>query len=332
MTRLSRSALVALLCATALVAGSVEAFASTGKNNGDSSTSNASGDGTSYQVHVSYTHRGNADGDGSTPAKSSDVNFTPPSCWYTSFTPDQFKAEIDRRYISAGQERADTVYNYYNQVQSQMNEIKYHQGDDGSWWVLTWDESQIDNPNALCPYDTGWMWEPPATPPKGAISPQVLAQAAYGQMKLPTKGVELSPKSENQKVNLPTYVNFKQADAQVSVTAQLTEPNGTNVAATVVAQPYSLHVDAGTQFASPGSCDYTFTRSGTGSSLDTSGAACNITYTKASAGTYPFTAEMTWRVWWTPTADVQPAGTGMPDGFSEFPEPVTVQEIQSVNR
>ncbi len=333
--RTGRAVVVALVCALALGAGNVESFADNTRGNGDSTgtgQSTASGGGTSYQVHVSYTHRGNGEGDGSTPVTSSDANFSPPVCWYTSFTPDEFKDEIDRRYIAAGQEGAGTVYTYYNEVQSDMNDIKYHKGDDGSWWVLTWDDNALNEPGATCPYSTGWMWEPPADPPQGAISPEVLAKAAYGQLKLPTKGVKLSPQPGNQKVNLPTYVDFKETDAQVSVTAQLTEPNGDAVAATVVAQPYSLHVEAGTQYASPQSCDYRFSQSGTGASLDTSGASCNVTYTKASSGNYTFTAAMTWKVWWTPTADVQPAGTALPDGMSQSEQPVTVEEIQTVNR
>lgn len=334
--RLSRGVVVILTCVSALAAAD-GAWANTGKGYGDSgssssSDSGATGDGTSYQVHVKYTHRGTSDGDGAAPVTSSDANFSPPVCWYTSFTPDQFHAEIDRRYDEAGQEGAGTVSDYYNQVQSDMSDIKYHKGDKGSWWVLTWDDNALNEPGATCPYNTGWIWEPPADPPEGAISPQVLAQAAYGQLKLPTKGVELSPKPGNQKVNLPTYVDFKEADAQVSVTAQLTEPNGDTVAATVVAQPYSLHVEAGTRYASPESCDYRLGQSGEGASLDSSGAACNITYTKASAGTYTFTAAMTWRVSWTPTAEVRPDGTPLPDGRSDSDQPVTVEEIQTVNR
>jgi hypothetical protein len=37
-------------------------------------------------------------------------------------------------------------------------------------------------------------------------------------------------------------------------------------------------------------------------------------------------------VWWTPTADVEPNGTALPDGLSPYKAPVTVEEIQSVNR
>jgi enoyl reductase len=320
------------LCLAAVAVGPTQASANTGKDNSGSTntTTDSGGQGTSYHVRVSYTHRGA--GRGAVAATSSDEGFAPPVCWYTSFTPDQFKDEIDRRYVAAGQEGADTVSDYYNEVQSDMTAIKYHKGDKGSWWVLTWDDAQLNRPDATCPYTEGWMWEPPAKAPAGAITPAVLAQAAYGQLTLPKEGVALSPAAANQKVNLPTYVRLRQAHAQVSVTAQLTEPGGEVVAATVVAQPYRLRVDAGTQYASPGSCTYDVPAGAKGGALDTAHAECNITYTKASSGTYPFTAATTWRVWWTPTADVQPDGTALPDGLSQDEQDVTVQEIQSVNR
>ena len=162
------------------------------------------------------------------------------------------------------------------------------------------------------------------------ISPAVLAKAAYGQMTLPTKGVTLSPVPQNQKVNLATYVSFRQALTPVSVTAQLDA-----VVATVVAVPSSLHVDAGTSYAQPASCDYTFADSGGGYTVNSADADCNITYRKATAAgsTYPLRVEITWRVTWTPTATPQPgAGQQLPTGYSDSDQPVTVQEIQAVNR
>ena len=281
-----------------------------------------------YYANVSYTHRG--EGDSPQPVKYSGT-FTPPVCWYTAMTPDQMRTEIKRRYNEAGQKNEGTVYNFYNDQNNQMEDSDhYHQGKDGSWWVLTWDQTQLDAGNYNCPYSDGYFWRGPTDPPAGRITPEVLAQAAYGQMKLPSKGVSLSPAPDNQKVNLPTYVGFQGAGAaQVSVTAQLTEPDGQVVAATVVAQPSSLQVNAGTPFAQPGSCTYAVGAA----ALDTAGAACNITYNKATSGSgYPFSADMTWQVWWTPTATVQPAGTALNPGFSEYRVPVTVQEIQTVNR
>ncbi|WP_329134812.1 hypothetical protein OG552_19965 [Streptomyces sp. NBC_01476] len=330
-TRSSRCSVVAVACAALLSLAIGTASAGDGVDQGDSKTTDTGGDGTTYYSHVTYTHRGGgAPGDDSKPVRSSNVNWTPPVCWYESMTPEEFKSEIDRRYISAGQSRADTVANYYNQVQSKMNEIKYHQGDDGSWWVLAWDQHALErNDTPLCPYNEGWLWQGPNDPaPPLPVSPQVLAQAAYGQMTLPTRKVDLSPDAQNQKVNLPTYVSFDRALGQVSVTAQVGP-----VAATVVAVPYSLHVEAGTSYADPASCDYTFGDANGGYKVNSAGADCNITYRKATQGTtYPLRAEITWRVTWTPTADVQPGGTPMDDGFSDSQQDVQVQEIQTVNR
>jgi hypothetical protein len=313
-------------CVAVVTAGMTSASAGNGKT-GDSSSSSGGGDGTTYTVSVQYTHRG----EGGSPASVKYSGpFTPPVCWYTAMTPDQMRQEINRRYTQAGHDNASTVYNFYNDQNNEMeNDGHYHEGKDGSWWVLTWDQHQLDSGNAACPYDEGYFWRPPADPPAGRITPEILAQAAYGQMKLPSKGVTLSPAAQNQKVNLPTYVAFTQAAAQVSVTAQVTEPDGTVVAATVVAVPSSLHVDAGTEYATPGACDYTMT----GGQLNSAGGGCNITYTRASHGTYPFTADMTWKVSWTPTAEPELNGTPIqPDGFSESRQDVTVQEIQAVNR
>jgi enoyl reductase len=109
----------------------------------------------------------------------------------------------------------------------------------------------------------------------------------------------------------------------------LREPDGRVIAATVAASPSSLKVDAGTTWASPQSCTYQMSDA----TLNSSGASCNITYRKSSnGGTYPFTSDLTWNVWWTPTDVAQDNGAQLPQGFSEYPEAVTVQEIQAVNR
>lgn len=330
---LARGAIVAGACAAILVAVSTGASAFNGGKPVATSTTDTGGDGDTYYSHVTFTQRGGTDAeDNSQPVTSSDVNFAPPVCWYESMTPAEFEAEIDRRYNEAGKENAGTVYDYYNQVQSDMNEIKYHQGDDGSWWVLAWDEDALNSGNhAPCAYDTGWLWQPAGTPaPEGELTPEILSQAAYGRMKLPTRKVTLSPVAANQKVNLPTYVSFTAAIPEVSVTARLA-----TVAATVVAVPYSLRVEAGTSYAAPASCDYTFTPSGGGYAVNSADAACNVTYQKATApgSTYPLTAQITWHVTWTPTATPQPGvGEGMPDGTSQSQQAVTVQEIQTVNR
>lgn len=290
----------------------------------------AGSDSSRLYADVHWTKRGIPKGGGSQPIASSNANWSPPVCWYKSFTPEQFEAEIERRYIEAGQANAGTVYNYYYEIQSQMNEIDYHKGDHGSWWVLEWNPSVEISPGSICPYDTGWLWQGPADPaPPAPVTPEILAQAAYGETRLPMRTVALSPRADNQKVNLATYVKFAEAIPEVSVTASLD-----GVSATVVAVPYSLHIDAGTPYASPTSCDYTFAQSGGGYTVDSSDAGCNVTYRKATAAssTYELQARITWRVSWTPTAEPQPGGTPLDDGYSTYPQPVRVQEIQAVNR
>ncbi|MFC4030141.1 hypothetical protein ACFO3J_01490 [Streptomyces polygonati] len=278
-----------------------------------------------------YTSGGSASKGNTQPIASSDADFKPPVCWYKSFTPAQFEAELQRRYYAAGNDHADTIYNYYYGIRSQMEGIKYHQGDEGSWWVLEYNDSYMNDPTAVCPYQQGWMWQGPGDPaPPAPITPEMLAQAAYKELKLPVPAVKLSPAAQNQKVNLATYVSFGDALGYASLTANLE-----NVWATVVAVPSSLHIDAGTSYASPESCDYVFTPTAGGYSVNSSDASCNITYRKATAvgSTYRMQAQMTWTVTWTPTQAAEPGrGQGLAPGYSTSPQPVTVQEIQTVNR
>lgn len=326
---LSRVAAVTLMCAGALLADPRLATAGNGKTGSNDGSSDASKEGSSYVVSVSYTHQ--SGGQDSSPMRSSDANYSPPVCWYTAMTPDQMRAEIKRRFYGAGADGSGTTYEFYNNENNRMEDDgHYNDGKDGSWWVLTWDKDRLDAGDYNCPYDAGYFWRNPGDPPAGAITPEVLAGAAYKALKLPPKAVTLSPNAGNQKVNLPTWVTFKGNGVQEWITASLREPNGQVVAATVVAVPHSLQVDAGTKWASPSSCTYQVN----GGTLDSSDAGCNITYRRSSKGsTYRFTSDMTWTVTWTPTLTPQPgAGTHLPDGLSEYPEDVTVQEIQAVNR
>lgn len=329
--RLARTAILLLTCLSAFTLGITAASAGDGKNGGGSTTTTAGSDPAKLYSKVTYTHRGTSTGDGSQPITSSNANWSPPVCWYEGFTPAEFEAELQRRYDDAGNSHQGTVYDYYWQIRSQMEAIHYHQGDPGSWWVLTYNPSFKDDFTAVCPYDDGWLWAGPNDPPPPApVTPEMLARAAYKETRLPTRKVALSPAAGNQKVNLATYVKFADAIPLVSVTASLA-----GVSATVVAVPDSLHVDAGTSYASPTSCDYKFAPSGAGYVVDSSDAGCNVTYRKATAAgsTYTFQAQITWRVSWTPTAEPQLAGgTRLDDGYSTSPQAVTVEEIEAVNR
>ncbi|MFJ5614122.1 hypothetical protein ACIQCJ_32685 [Streptomyces sp. NPDC093221] len=282
---------------------------------------------------VSLGGTGYTGGNGTQPITSSNANWSPPDCWYEAFTPDEFEAVLDERYYAAGNRNAGSVYNYLYGVRSDMTAIKYHRGDDGSWWLLVYNRDLPENTAGSCTLSDGWKWVDAGNPPPpGAITAEQLSQVAYAATKLPARKVTLSPGANNQKVNLATYVKFADALPQVYVTAQVPHPP---VAATVVAQPYALHVEAGTSYASPQSCDYVFKRVGNQYNIDTEGSGCNITYRKATAagGAYTLRAQITWKVHWTATADQNgPVAGPMDDGYTTSEQDVTVQEIQAVNR
>jgi enoyl reductase len=277
---------------------------------------------------------GSSDGGDAKPLVSSDAKWTAPPCWYEPyFTPDEFKAYIQAKYDEAGQSGADTVYDYYYQVMQEMEAIHYHDGDDGKWWMLVMNDHMPEGSTASCPAQVGWQWVDAQNPaPAGnSITPEMLSQVAYGATKLPSRKVKLSPAAANQVVNLATYAKFADPINRVWVTAQLANAG---IAATVVAVPDSLRIDAGTDDASPKSCTYDFTKSGNTYQVDTSKADCNITYRKStSGGSYTLTSRITWKVTWTATAtpDGATAGT-LPDGYSDSDQNVQVKEIQTVNR
>ena len=58
---------------------------------------------------------------------------------------------------------------------------------------------------------------------------------------------------------------------------------------------------------------------------------CGVTYRRSSGdGTFPLQATLTWKISWTGTGvnDEQP----LPDGSFGAQQPVTVREVQAVNR
>ncbi|MFI9104716.1 hypothetical protein ACIGXA_29805 [Streptomyces fildesensis] len=276
---------------------------------------------------------GSSDGGDAKPIVSSDANWTAPPCWYEPFySPDELEKYLQGMYDDAAKKNAGTVSTYYNFEMSEMSALKYHRGDDGKWWGLVQNRHLPPGQVGNCTLIQPWLWVGPATPPPPGtvITTKMLSEIAYGATKLPSRKVTLSPAALNQKVNLATYVKFDDPVNPVWVTAQL---QAANIAATVVAVPSALHIDAGTSYADPQSCNYTFTKSGATYQVNSSSAACNITYRKATTGGAPYTfkAQITWTVTWTPTATPQPgAGTGLPDGYSTSEQAVAVQEIEAV--
>ncbi|MEW1914416.1 hypothetical protein AB0442_39520 [Kitasatospora sp. NPDC085895] len=224
-------------------------------------------------------------------------------------------------------------------AQKQYDALKadgdFHRGQDGRWWGMVKTQKAWDLPvTTPCTQNPGIVWVPTGRPPAGilAVTPEMLSKLAYGATKLPPPTVKLSPAADKQTVNLPTYITFDRPLQPVSVTASLTY-SGVNIAASTLAVPVSLRIDAGTNYASPASCTYNFAKSGSGYQVDSSGADCNITYQRSSrGGTYPLTAQVTWKVTWTPSSNPYGAPANpLPNGLTGgTPQDVVVKEIQTI--
>ena len=335
--------LVAALAVGAL-ASAPAAWAGSGTNDGGNTTSTnppsgsppAGSSGGQIDVHVqTHTHYdGGTPSQGTRPLKSVDSNWTPPGCWFEPrFTPEQYQT-----YYRDGMKGWSTGKQYVQPHWDQLEKEHYNQGKDGLWWQITY------NPDMSAAYDLDHcfsyaepeVWVPTGdpAPPQGVPRPVDLKDVAYSQTSLPDPPVQLSPVPLNQTVNLPTYVKFAGKFGRVYTTAEISAPQyGINVAATVVAVPTGLRVDAGTSDAQPSSCTYALTAAqGGGYQVDTSTDPCNVTYRRA--GSYTLHAELTWKVTWTPSADPNgpAAAPGLPDGLSYADVAVTTREIQTVVR
>lgn len=280
----------------------------------------------STQVQYKFGYHGSG-----TRMTSSRVTWSPPACWYEpTYTPDQMEKYLHDNYMA--EHIAQEVLG-----QDGQPGINYHTGEKGSWWKLTIpDEGRADQ----CQAEHSWLWvtpTTPSTPKQPVIDPKTLAGLAYNQTTLPAPPVELRPDAANQLVNLDTELTFGSALKRVWTTAELDNPAlGVDVAATTVAVPVRLRVDAGTDEADPRTCTYDLTAKGGTYGVDTRHDACNVTYRKASpAGGYPLTASIVWKVTWTPSSnpDGPPeAVPPLPNGESTTSVPVTVRENEAVNR
>lgn len=264
---------------------------------------------------------------------SSGGSWDPPACWYEpQYTPEQFDAAFQALLKTLSGANGTAAQQQYDALKADHD---FHRGEDGLWWGMVKTKKAWDLPNtAPCTQSPGVQWVPTGKPPAGmlAVTPQMLSKLAYGATKLPPPMVKLSPAPDKQTVNLATFVSFNQPLKPVSVTASL-DYAGVRIAASTLAVPTSLRVDAGTDDASPRTCTYQFTQSGSGYQVDSSTSSCNITYQRSSrGGTYPLTAEVTWHVSWTASKDpyATPANP-LPDGLTGgAPQNVVVREIQTV--
>ncbi|KAB1144177.1 hypothetical protein F7R91_22735 [Streptomyces luteolifulvus] len=299
----------------------------TGGTQPDQDSGADSGSGT-IGAHIRISQSKTGSSGSSSNATSSNANWKPPVCWYEPmYSPEEYEKFIKDAYGGAQKPAADYA--------KKRDEQKYHKGDDGLWWQVKF---RNDTYTEACPVTTD-NWEifvPPADPQPdpNKLTPEILSELAYNSTKLPTPPVVLSPSADRLIVNLGTRVKFAGDFDRVWTTASIGY-KGVAMAATTVATPVALKVDAGTADADPQTCTYDLVKGDGGYTVDSKDAGCNVTYRRSSGtGTYPFKASITWKVTWTDSADPdgparQPA---LPDGLSTFEQNVTVKEIQSVNR
>ncbi|MFD8737680.1 hypothetical protein ACFV06_22545 [Streptomyces sp. NPDC059618] len=271
-------------------------------------------------------------------------DWTPPACWYEPRSVAEFKKYVETMY-------EDTINtpgqaNYAKSAVGQFRDIykdgKYKdyngdKADEGNWWVAVQNPDRLDDPASMeCGELPFWVAnnDDPGVPQ--AVTPRILAEAAYNAIQLPATKVTLAPQ-DTTKVNLPTWAWLDKATFKdVSVTASL-DVAGLDISATTTAKPVALKLEPGTSdaetYPARGECRINDDHSiGTPYAKGNAGQTppCGITYLRSSGdGTYRLRATITWQITWTGTGA---AGGNLPDGTFGTTQDITVQEIQAVNR
>lgn len=326
-----------------------------GSDKGASTEQTGGGNGKGIYAAARITYSGSVAPNGGTGnVMSTNVNWTPPPCWYAPY----LGAKDFKKKMSADIERQMSAPGMGGHAGAALSELKRHYEDDYGWTDtpgykdynvdkdgegMFW--AAVENPNELdllkrnsCNALPFWVdnGEPPPPQYEQAITPQILAALAYQHMQLPDTEVSLAPE-QTTKVNLPTWAWLDKAVFdEVQATAALNVP-GFNLQATTTARPVSLTLEPGTDDAvtHPASGECTIDNDGSIGEPYARGKAdrtppCGITYLRSSGdGTYNLQATITWDISWTGTGG---AGGNLPDGTFGNGQAVTVQEIQSVNR
>ncbi|MFH8495456.1 hypothetical protein [Streptomyces coeruleorubidus] len=269
-------------------------------------------------------------------ALTSATSWTPPPCWYApKYTPEQLQKYLEPTWEagSTGYEwDAEQRNRYVNgQPYKDFNKDKTGKG-------YFWDSFvNKDFPPGWDSCDEEIFWvdqgDPPPADIENAVTPEILAELAYAEIRVPSTKVTLAP-AEATKVNLPTWSWLDDAQFKpVSVTASVPV---LDIQATATAEPVSLRIEPGTKdavtYPASGVCEINNGRIGEpyakGKADQT--PPCGVKYLRSSGdGTYPLQATVTWKIEWTGTGG---AGGDLPDGTFGATQDVVVQEIQSVNR
>lgn len=267
-------------------------------------------------------------------------NWTPPPCWYQpTYTPGQMKTSSETVWgeASPSPEWKNGQQDRYVNGKPYTNFNLDKQGK-GYFWAGYSPPENGGVPGAdSCKDEPFWVDKGQPAPPghKNAVTPEILAELAYAQIRIPQGKATTNPVAV-QTVNFPTWVWLDAATFHpVSVTAFLPDYG---ISATTTATPVSMHIDPGTSDATvyPASGDCPIDAKGNiGTPYtkgDTGDPPCAVTYLRSTRNTGPYQlkATVTWKISWIGTG--QPAPVALPDGTFGTPQDVTVQEIQTVNR
>ncbi|KAB1144180.1 hypothetical protein F7R91_22755 [Streptomyces luteolifulvus] len=356
-TTLSTStAALTLALSVLLLAEPAYAAEQTGNDKGASTDQGGGGDENGIYAAARVQYSGAvAKGGSSGNVTFSDVNWTPPPCWYAPYLgAEDFKEKMSKDIATAKNSPGGLT----GTPGAAIGEVERHYEDEYGWTDtpgyknynvenngkgMFW--AGVENPNEPDPLKRSsctdlpfWVDNGEAPPPQyeEAITPEMLAALAYQHMQLPDTEVTLAPKATT-KVNLPTWAWLDEAVFdEVQATAAINVP-GFNIQATTTAKPVSLKLEPGTEDAEtyPASGVCTINADGSigepfakGRSDET--PPCGLKYLRSSGdGTFKLRATITWEIAWTGTGG---AGGDLPNGTFGNSQDVTVQEIQAVNR
>ncbi|MFH8977143.1 hypothetical protein [Streptomyces sp. NPDC017890] len=327
-----------LVCAYALVAQT--AYADRGKHGSNGQTDQRAETGADGTVSVTvggvvFDRSKNGSG-GSAGALTSSTSWSPPPCWYgPKYTPEQLQKYLEPIWEagSTGHEWDAEQRQEYNADDEKKGFNKDKSGK-GYWWGSYVNESYPPGWDS-CDKDYFWVDTGDAPPPdvENALTPEILAELAYAEIRVPSTEVTLAP-AEATKVNLPTWAWLNGAEFRpVSVTASV---EAIGIEATATAEPVALEIEPGTPdalaYPASGVCGIEGGRIGEpyekGRADDT--PPCGVKYLRSSGdGTFPLQATVTWKIHWTGSGG---AGGDLPDGTFGATQDVVVQEIQAVNR
>ncbi|MFE1455319.1 hypothetical protein ACFW7K_09915 [Streptomyces sp. NPDC058735] len=269
-------------------------------------------------------------------ALTSSTSWTPPPCWYApKYTPEQLQKEMEPIWDagSTGHEWDTEQRDRYVNGHPYKDFNKDKTGE-GYFWDSFVDK---DFPPGWDSCDKEPFWvdqgDPPPADIENAVTPEILAQLAYAEVRVPSTKVTLAPAAET-KVNLPTWAWLDAADFKpVSVTASVPV---IGISATATAEPQSLRIEPGTDdavtYPASGVCEFANGRIGEPYAKGKADRTppCGVKYLRSSGdGTYPLRATLTWKIRWTGSGG---AGGTLPDGTFGATQDVVVQEIQAVNR